>query len=766
MSFSGINFTGLASGIDTDSIIRQLLAVEARPLQRLQAQQAELRERLNATERYRSLIQALRSAVSDLNRAGTFRAVRGSSSDSTVATITAGEGALPGVYTLSVSQLAQAHKVATTAQADATSALNLSGTFLVNGKAVVVETSDTLTTLASKINSLNAGVTASILNGGAGNVFLTLTANETGALNSIALSDVGSGLVLESLGIVTGSTAIRRAIPNGAESLRFTNSVTAIGSLLNVSVPAGDIQINGVNISVDLSQDSLSDLAARITASPAGVTATVVTEEVNGVTYYKLQITGASTPTFTDANNILQALGILQRSYGNELLSAQDAQFTLDTVALTNSSNTITGVIPGATITLLRADSGNPPSTTLRLTQDVDAVRSKVQAFADAYNAIVDFLKSAAFFDSETLATGPLFGDSAVNTLQQQVLSALLGSPAGVAGNARNLLAIGISFEADGKMTLDATAFDSALRSEVNNVIALFSQVGRFVDSAGQTLNDPDLRFVSAGPRAKPSGLVGYLVSITQLATKASHTAGTAHTSPSSQTETLTFGGALLGNQPYNLTVPAGTTLDELISLINSDSRLRDLIEASKTPDDRLVLTSKVYGSPGNFTVVSNLPAGSDNSGIGDTEILVTGQDVAGTINGEPATGRGQFLTGNEGNATTEGITLMVTGGALGDRGYLIYSEGAGTVIQEVLDSALDAINGILPAGVKTIQDEIESLDKRMQEFREALQRKEQRLRRQFNAMEEAMARLQAQMAQLSAFLGSARSGGTILPGL
>jgi flagellar capping protein FliD len=83
-----------------------------------------------------------------------------------------------------------------------------------------------------------------------------------------------------------------------------------------------------------------------------------------------------------------------------------------------------------------------------------------------------------------------------------------------------------------------------------------------------------------------------------------------------------------------------------------------------------------------------------------------------------------------------------------------------------VLDSALDTINGLLPTGTKTIQDQIEGLDKRIKEFQEALQRKEQRLRRQFNAMEEAMARLQAQMAQLSAFLGSARGGGTVLPGL
>ncbi|MEM4408068.1 MAG: flagellar filament capping protein FliD, partial [Candidatus Caldarchaeum sp.] len=706
MSFSGVNFTGLASGIDTDSIIRQLLALEARPIRRLQAQQAELRQKLSATDRYRSLIQALRSAAAELNRSATFRAVRGSSSDATVATVSAGEGAMPGVYTLSVSRLAQAHKVATIARTDATSSLNLSGTFLVNGKAVVVDTNDSLSSIASKINSLNSGVTASILNGGVGNVFLTITANDTGALNSIALSDVGGGVVLESLGLVAGGTSIRRPIANGAESLRFADSVTAIGTLLNVNVPSGDIQINGVNISVDLSQDSLSDLAARINASPAGVTATVVTEEIGETTYYKLQITGASTPTFTDAHNILQSLGILQRGYGNELLSAQDAQFTLDTVSLTSSSNTVTGVIPGATITLLRADAGSPPTTTIRLAQDTDAVRNKVQAFADAYNAIVDFLKSAAFFDSETLATGPLFGDSAVDVLQQQVLSALLGSPAGVIGGSRNLLAIGINFGADGKMTIDAGTFDSAIRMNIDNVVGLFAQVGRFVDSAGQGLNDPNLRFVSAGPKAKPSGLVGYLVTITQLATKASHTAGTAFTSPSSQTETLTFGGPLLGNQTYNLTIPANTTLDELISLINTDSRLKNLIEASKTSENKLVLTSKVYGSPGNFTVVSSLPAGNDNSGIGDTEISVMGQDVGGTINGEPATGRGQFLTGNEGNATTEGITLMVMGGALGDRGYLIYSEGAATVIQEVLDSALDTINGLLPVSVNTIQDQ------------------------------------------------------------
>lgn len=749
MAFGGgISFGGISSGIDTESIIARILQLERQPIQRLLIQKGQLTNRQTAVDQYKSLVGNVRTAAQTLNAASTFQLVQAASSDSAVASITAGTGALPGIYDLAVSRLAQTHKLASAAQTDATTALNLSGTFLVNGEAVTVQTNDSLTAIATKINEAGAGVTASIINGGSGNTFLTVTANSSGADNKVALSDVASGTVMSSLGFLSGAASIRKAITNGAESISFADSVSTIGSLLNVTVPPSTIQINGTNVSVDFANDSLADLASRITANVPNVTATVVSAEQNGETVYKLQIVGDSaTPTFTDENRVLENIGILQTAFGNELLAAQDAQFTLDGVSLTSASNTVTNIISGATITLLKADAVTPPKTTLSLTRDNEAIRNKVKELADAYNAVVDFLKSAASFDSETLESGPLFGNSTVSLIQEQMARALLQSPNGVTGPFRNLLAIGVNFDSSGKMTLDTAKFDEALATNLKNVTDLFVEAGR--------IDDPDIQFISATSKTKPSGLVGYTVNITQLATQGTMTAGVAFTGTSSQEETLTFGGTLFGNAEYNLTVPAGTTIDTLIALINQDAKLKDHVVASKTPSNELVLTSKKYGSPGNFTVQSNLPAASDNSGIGDSLISVTGLDVAGTINGEAATGSGQILKGDAGNANTDGLSILVKGGATGDRGQLIFTKGAASVMEEALDVALDFVNGFLTSETNAIQAQIDDINDRVARIEENLQRREEFLRRQFNEMEEAMAALQAQSAQLASIMAN-----------
>lgn len=749
MAFGGgISFGGISSGIDTESIIARILQLERQPIQRLLIQKGQLTNRQTAVDQYKSLVGNVRTAAQTLNAASTFQLVQAASSDSAVATITAGTGALPGIYDLAVSRLAQTHKLASAAQTDATTALNLSGTFLVNGKAVTVQTNDSLTAIATKINEAGAGVTASIINGGSGNTFLTITANSSGADNKVALSDVASGTVMSSLGFLSGAASIRKAITNGAESIALADSVSTIGSLLNVTVPPSTIQINGTNVSVDFANDSLADLASRITANVPNVTATVVSAEQNGETVYKLQIVGDSaTPTFTDENRVLENIGILQTAFGNELLAAQDAQFTLDGVSLTSTSNTVTNIISGATITLLKADAVTPPKTTLSLTRDNEAIRNKVQELADAYNAVVDFLKSAASFDSETLESGPLFGNSTVSLIQEQMARALLQSPDGVTGPYRNLLAIGVNFDSSGKMTLDTAKFDEALATNLKNVTDLFVEAGR--------IDDPDIQFISATSKTKPSGLVGYTVNITQLATQGTMTAGVAFTGTSSQEETLTFGGTLFGNAEYNLTVPAGTTIDTLIALINQDAKLKDHVVASKTASNELVLTSKRYGSPGNFTVQSNLPAASDNSGIGDSLISVTGLDVAGTINGEAATGSGQILKGDAGNANTDGLSILVKGGSTGDRGQLIFTKGAASVVEEALDVALDFVNGFLTSETNAIQAQIDDINDRVARIEENLLRREEFLRRQFNAMEEAVAALQAQSAQLASIMAN-----------
>lgn len=637
---SGIRFSGIGSGIDTDSIITQLLALERRPMLTLANQKAILQQQKGAAEQYKSLAQSLRTALEGVSSSNSFTLAKAVSSKTDVATVAASADAQAGIYDLRVSRLAQAHKIRSNAQSAADTPLNLAGTFTINGKSVTLETSDTLQMLASKINVSGAGVTASVINGGSNNVYITLTANETGAASAISRSDT-SGSVLSTLGLLTG----------------------------------------------------------------------------------------------------------------NEILAAQDASYTIDNVSFTNSKNTITGVIPNVTISLLKANEVTPEQITITVSRDVAGIRSKVEGVATAYNAIVDYLKQTASFDSETLASGPLFGDSTILGIQASLFNSLTASPDGLAGEYKNLLAIGIDFDSSGRMTVDAAKVEEAISKDLTNVKSLFQDVG--------TISNANVTFVSATSRTKGSGAIGYSVNITQAATLGSTGAGVAMTGTHAGGEILTFSGALLGFSDYELTVDTGSSLDQLISKINSDAKLKDLLTASKDGSGRLVLTSKRYGTPGSFTVVSNLNAASDNSGIGTTLLGGIGLDVAGSINGEAATGVGQFLTGNAGNAKTDGLQLLITGSATGDLGTLVLTRGAGSTSLNSLSGALDFTNGSLSASIESIQAKIEGIQESIERIQERADAREIYLRRKFTAMEDAMARLQAQMAQLNSMIGSLNFNGS-----
>ncbi len=749
-SITGINFAGLASGIDTEAIIQKLIELQSRPLQRLMVRKSELSARMSAFDQFRGLVNNLQTAAGALSVKNAFNLIRATSSDTQVATVTASTDALPGTYELRVSKLAQAHKIISGAHASATAELGATGQFMVNGKIIEVNPSDTLTTIASKINAANAGVTASILNGDNGQVFLTLTATHTGAESRIQLADVGGyNIIVPTLKLVSYAEFIRNQQGNAALSERFTDSGTPLGTLFQMSSPtSGTIQINGVAVSIDFATDSLNTIASRINnAGIPGVTASVVSETVNGTTYYRLKIEGASgVPTFTDNNNILKNLGILQNQYERELVQAQDAEFSVDGINFKRSTNQITDVIPGVTLNLLSADATNPKTVTITLSRDYDGIKGSITSFINAFNSLVDFIKQNASFDKETLKGGILFGDSTISLIQDTLVRQITDVVQGLDGTLRALSQVGVQLGQDGKLTLDEGKLMQMLNSDLTGVSRLFIANG--------TTTNTQIAFVSATDATRPSPATGYEVVITQVATRATASASIAQTGASTTDERLTFSGSLFGNEPYTLVIPAGSTIDDTIARINSDARLKNLVVASKDSEGRLVIQARNYGSASSFTVVSDQAASATSSGIGTTAINAQGQDVAGTINGEPATGQGQFLTGNSGNPNTAGLQIRVLATTPGTYGAVIFTRGVADQVRQYAKSITDIVNGDLTLATNTLQDQIKAIDEQMQSIREEISRREQMLRQQFARLESALSQMQSQSMRLSAMLG------------
>ncbi len=789
-------FSGLSSGIDTAGIISQLQTVAQKPITNLQNTEGGYNDGLTAWQDFNSRLSSLQSATTALTQGSTFKTVSGTSSNVLAASFTANSGATIGDHSLTVNQLAQAQKVVSASQSSSSIALGLAGTFNLNGKSVTTKSSDTLADIAVKINAAGAGVSANVVNVGTGDFRLTLTGSATGAANAFSAADSGGGTVLASLGVVSGTPAIRQAItPNtgqaGAASLALGSATQTIATVLGLPAsppPAsGSVTINGTAVSIDFNSDSLSTIANKINgAQITGVTAQVVAVPdangtVNAGSKQQLQIVSSNkdangtavAPTFGDSSQILATVGIVQQGYTNIIATAKDAKFNLDGLNLTRSSNIVSDAVPSATIKLLSGTPTTPAASTLSVAQNTGNVVSSVANFVNAYNGIQDFVTlQNQFTPTSTAANGtaagtnPLFGDSTVASIQNTLTQAL----SAVSGNT-TLEDIGITYDTTGKLKLDTNVLTTALQNDPTKVANLFGQTGQTDNSA--------VTFVGATNKTVATAGTGYAVQLSQAATQASGTASVAQTSANTGApETLTFGGTLFAS-PVSLTLTQGSTLQDTVNQINSSSQLNGKIYASvDSTSGKLTLSAQQYGAGNGFSVLSNLAASASNSGIGDgtsgSTTITDGTDVAGTINGEAAVGKGRTLTGAAGNAHTEGLSLLV-GASPADLlaapdynaaahtasfGHVSVTHGVADGLSTALTQILDPTQGAIIGAENSLNSQISDTQAQITRLQDQISAYTDYLRQTFSAMETRVSQLQAQGSAFAAQIGSTASTG------
>lgn len=740
---SGISFSGLSSGIDTDSIVSAMTQAETTRKTALQSKQNTLKLRQAAYLSIKTGLSAVARAAGTLNSPSAFALMSGTTGDADVATISASSSSSVGTFDLAVQKLAKANKIGSAAQTDTSSALGKTGTASLNGKSFSIEASDSLTNIAKKVNALGAGVSASVVDGGTGRAYLTLTSTNTGAANAVSLADL-SGTTMADLGMIGSGASVREAKGNSANGYNYSAKTVALGTMLGATgLSPSTLTIGGQAINVDPATDTLDSLTTKINnASIAGVTATVQADTKDGATVYSLQISGSgSPPAMSETGGILRGIGILRASPASELVPAQDAEYTLDGVPLTSTTNTVSGAIAGATLTLKKQ-----ASTTVTLTKDTAGVTKNVTGLVKSVNDLLSSIKSQSNFDPKTYQSGVLFGDSIARSAKDSVQNMLFSDTPGLSGTIKNLAQIGVGVDDAGAVTLDESIFQAALSKDSEGVASLFQAIGKGSDN--------NLKFVSATSTAVSSGISGYAVNITQPATKGSYVADLNQTSVRTVSESLNFKGSGFGTNGITVDFEVGTDLTATITKINSDGRLKDLLVASNE-GGKLRIDSKKFGAGGNFTVTSNLSPAADNSGVGTSGgTAILGMDVGGTINGEAATGNGQFLSGATGNPKTAGLQIQYSGTATGLVGTMTYTRGVSSRLQDLTGSFNDTIKGSMVAADKSLQTQIDGIDKDITRIAERVAAKTAELKMRFSKMEDALSKLKSQSGQVAAALG------------
>ncbi len=743
---SGIRFSGLSSGIDVESIVRQLVSIESIGRQRIQTQKAQVEGRQIIYGQLRSNILAFNGAVSSLNSPSAYQSVTASSSDSDSASISATSSASAGVYSLRVSQLAQAHKVSSAAQQSTTSALGQAGSFDLNGVSIAIEATDNLQTIAGKINGSKAGVRASLINGGEGQAYMTLSASKSGEANAIEFSNFVGGAA-DALGFNGIKSFLNQPAANTVRSSALSSSSATLASL-SVGTGTKSFDLDGVTFSIDADTQSLQDIATAIntqfSGTPERVSAQVVADGAN----FRLELSGSEVPaSLEDTDALFEDLGFYENKPYRELVKAQDAEYTLDGVSFKSASNEVTTVLPGASFTLKKADPSK--EITLSLNADTSKVKDSLQSLVDAYNNLNGYIRQNTQFDADSLSGGPLLGDSITAQLQSSVTSVLFNNVG--TGDVRNLADLGVLFDSEGALKLDSTRLNTVLAENPDAVRNILADTG--------STSTSQLVYVNGSSKAKSSGSAGYEVNITQAATQSRVEAGMAPSGANVGGEVLTFSGLLFGSGSFTITSSVGDSLQDLADKVNQSANFKDRLTAS-VEGGKLTFVSKNFGASTAFQVTSNLAAGNDNSGIGTTGGTATaGLNIAGTINGETATGSGQFLIGNEDNANTEGLQIQYTGAATGVVGTVSFTSGLSQRITSVLSSFTDSVDGILTANDNSIKDQIKDFDVRLDELADQLQLREAFLRQRFAVMEQAIASLNAQQSQIGAITSGFGSG-------
>lgn len=770
------SFSGLSSGIDTAGIITKLTQVAQAPIKLEQNKADEANKKLSAWQELNVKLASLQIAAANLTLPTTFNSATASSSNTAAATITALPGATIGDHSLSVTQLAQAQKIVSKSFASGSAPLGEAGSFTLNGKTIALSGTDALNDVAVKINAAKAGVTASVVNVGPNDFRMTLTSNSTGTANTIAASDIG-GATLNALGLVLSNTAaIRQPLSymqqsqtyTGAASLVLGSATQAVAGVVGMAAgngPQGTVHItnggtgtgNEADVAINLNTDSLTTIANSINAAGiSGVTAQVVSlPDANGNlgSNQQLQIVSSTgtAPSFTDSNNVLSTVGVLQGQFTTPpIVKAQDAQFNLDGINLTRSSNVVGDVLPGATIKLQSAGMASAPAaTTLSITQNTDDIIKSVTDFATAFNGIQDFVTAQNQFtapsgptNSTSAASPPLFGDTTLTQIQDQLTSTLNA----VSGSS-TLASIGVTLDGQGHLNVDSPTLTNAIQTNSSKVSNLFRLSG--------TADDPNVRFVTATAKTQATNGAGYGINVTRAATQSSGVGAVAQTAASQTAETLTFGGALFST-PVSITLAKGNQLQDTVNQINSNSNLNGQVYASIDPTTHaLSLASLKYGSNTGFSVSSNQPANPNTSGLGATTAVTQGVDVQGTINGEPATGQGRTLTGNAGNATTEGMQVLVSAPAAGAYGHVTVTHGVADSLGRVLTQIVDGNTGPLVNAENSLNTQITDTQQQIQQMNDQVSAYGDYLRQMFSDMETRVSELQSQGSAFAAQIGT-----------
>ncbi|MGZ6827321.1 MAG: flagellar filament capping protein FliD [Mycobacteriales bacterium] len=538
--------SGLGSGIDLQSIVTQLMSAERAPETQMTALQRAARSAQTAWSGISSSMTALRTAAAALDTKTLAQASTATSSDTSTVTATAGAAAQLGSFSLTVNRLATAQQLssaplASTSMLVGAGQLVLSaGLSTVGATALSVDATTTegvhtvaVTQASAKATAVGTAAPALSYAPGADDLTVTLadgstktltlgsyatvddlaTALRTG-LGTTASVDVVAGQIqlssrdegsaatltvsggaLAGLGLTAGTTSGRDALVSvdGGASTTVTHLDGSTPVVLSggITLTSGGHLAAGTattNVVRTTATSTLLDLRDAISRSGSPASASTFDTGDGSSTPVRFTLSAVATGTAGALTVDASGISVLAPSQLTTIATAQDAQLTVGGSTVTRSSNTVTDLVPGVTLNLVKATAAGAPPTTVTVSRDTQATSDKVKALVDAANALIGTVATQTAYDATAKTSGPLGGDATARAVAESVLE-IFGSTTGT-GTTNALSQLGIQTTRDGKLTFDSAAFATRMSTDPDGAAALVGAFGKALEGFAKTSLD------------------------------------------------------------------------------------------------------------------------------------------------------------------------------------------------------------------------------------------------------------------------------------
>ena len=549
-----------------------------------------------------------------------------------------------------------------------------------------------LSSFQSAVGALNSSTSFSTTNANASDPsILSASTVGTAALGSYNVT-VGNLAQAQSISSA-GQASTVSAIGSGtATTISFSFGTISGGSLANGSYSGAaftpDASVTAKTITIDSSNNSLQGIRDAINKADVGVTASLVNDGAPGTPYHLLLTstsTGAARSMKISASGGDAAVASLLNydpagtQNFTQTVAAQNASLTVNGLAITSATNSVSDAIAGVTLKLSK-----PGTTSLSVSNNTSAVANAVQAMVKSFNDTSATLKSFTAYDATTKTAGILQGDSVMQSIQSKLRNTLASALPGLGGNSlSDLTKIGIEFQKDGTLTVDSNKLNTALTDHFSDFAALFTASGAATDSL--------VNYAGSTSKSQPGS---YAITVSQLATQGS-AAGTNRptTLNASTTPNLTIGA---GNDHLQVDI------DGLgpVSVALTDNTYADAATLAAQVQTDINNAYTAAGKSGQVTVTANggkLSITSSSSGANRSVAVIDDPAQAGDTGATSLLGTPDKIT-----TITAGVNDQLTVAVSGTTATVKLAAGdyTGAALATQLQSAINSTSAFQSNGI------------------------------------------------------------------